>query len=212
MKKFLTFSFIVVCFSNLMSQSFNGIIEFKMITQKDTTNNVYSVKGQKVRLDQYNKKTNVIDGSYLFDLAAKEINFLNPKRKLWGVQKSETAQVVRGECIVLKGSLTKTIAGIKCTDYIVKNAVENTVITYWIANGNYNFFAPMVKLRSGKDKQSVYYAQIKGLPDGSMPLLSEEKQLTDGKLLTRLQVTKINTAVPDDAVLTVPSDYTKFNQ
>lgn len=194
------------------AQGFSGTIEFKYTTQKDTTLNVYSVKNQKIRLDQFNKRDKAIEGSFLFDLAAKEIKFLNPKRKLWGYQKSETPQVIRGECVVNKGTSTKTIAGQKCQEYVVKNSAENTVVTYWIAEGKFNFFTAMVKLWNRKDKQSIYFLQIKDLPEGAMPLLSEERQLTDGKLLTRLEVVKIGQAAPADALLDVPAGYQKFDQ
>lgn len=210
MKRFFTLGALCLFTAMSIAQSFNGTIEFKYATQKDTSMNIYSVKNQKVRLDQYKKKA--VEGSFLFDLNSKEVKFLNPKRKLWGMQKSETPQIVRGECVVSKGNVAKTIAGVKCVEYTVKNSAENTVITYWIAEGKYTFFAPLVKLWNRKDKQSVYFGQIKGLPEGAMPFLSEEKQLTDGKLLTRLEVLKVNNTAPEDSVLEVPSDYQKFEQ
>ena len=114
-----------------------------------------------VRLDQYGKKGNV-EGSFLFDLAGNEVKFLNPKRKLWGLQKSETPQVIRGTCQVTKGTATKTIANVKCTEYTVKNTDENTVITYWIAEGKYPFFAPLVKTPgTGKTNKAFTLAKLK---------------------------------------------------
>ncbi|MEO6303834.1 MAG: hypothetical protein ABIP51_11750, partial [Bacteroidia bacterium] len=71
---------------------------------------------------------------------------------------------------------------------------------------------PVIKLWNRKDKQSVYFNQIKDLPEGSMPLLSEEKQLSDGKLLTKLEVVKIGRTVPEQASLEVPPNYNKFDQ
>lgn len=211
MKKVLTLLAIIAGILQVPAQAFSGSIEFSYGTQKDTTHNIYQVKNKTVRLDQYGKKGN-IEGSFIFDLATNEIRFLNPKRKLWGVQKSETPQVIRGTCVVVKGTNSKTVSGIKCTEYTVKNSEENTVITYWIAEGKFPFFAPLVKLWNRKDKQSVYFGQIKGLPEGSMPLSSEERQLTDGKLLTKLEVSKMINTPPDDSAFKVPDDYTKFDQ
>jgi hypothetical protein len=45
-----------------------------------------------------------------------------------------------------------------------------------------------------------------------MPLLSEEKSLIDGKIISRLEVSKITKAVIDESKLNVPSDYKKFEQ
>lgn len=211
MKKILIVVTVFFGLSNLIAQNFSGNIEFKYATQKDTTFNIYMVKNKTVRLDQYGRKNNV-EGSFLFDLTANEVKFLNPKRKLWGYQKSETPQVIRGQCVVTKGAAGKSVAGVKCTEYTVKNTDENTVITYWIAEGKYPFFAPLVRLWNRKDKQSIYFGQIKGLPEGSMPMLSEEKQLSDGKLLTKLEVTKLVTTPPTDDNFAIPEGYTKFDQ
>ncbi|WP_317899103.1 hypothetical protein [Aurantibacillus circumpalustris] len=211
MKKIIVFSSVFFGLSGLFAQNFSGNIEFKYATQKDTTHNIYIVKNKSVRLDQYGKKGN-IEGSFLFDLAGNEVKFLNPKRKLWGFQKSETPQVIRGTCISTKGSDSKTISGIKCVDYTVKNTDENTTITYWIAESKYPFFAPLVKLWNRKDRQSIYFGQIKGLPEGSMPLLSEERQVSDNKLLTKLEVVKFVSTPPTDDVFAIPEGYTKFDQ
>lgn len=200
-----------VCF--VSAQDFTGSLEFKYSTQKDTTLNVYLVKNKIVKLDQFAKHSSTIEGSFIFDLTNNEIKFVNPKRKLWGKQRSETPQIIRGQCVASKGSGNKTFAGVKCSEYVVKNTEEDIIITYWIStNNHFNFFIPLIKLWNRKDKQSIYLGQIKDLPQGSMPLMSEEKQLSTGKILTKLEVTKINKTVPDDASLAVPPNYTKFDQ
>jgi hypothetical protein len=99
-----------------------------------------------------------------------------------------------------------------CTDYIVKNASANTIITYWLADNQFNFFQPLVKLWNRKDKQSLYFGKLTELGEGAMPMLSEERQISDGKLLTRLEVTRITTTPPADTTLDVPAGYSKFNQ
>lgn len=195
-----------------LAQSFGGSVEFKYLTTKDTTSNVYYVKDKTVKLDQFGKRSGAVEGSFVFDLATNTIKFVNPKRKVWGEHKSETAPVIRGVCEVKKTANTKTIQGAKCTEYTVKNTDENTIISYWIATGKYEFFNPLVKLWNRKDKQSIYYNQITGLPAGTMPMLSEEKQISDGKLITRLEVVKISKAAVDEANLIVPADYKKFEQ
>jgi hypothetical protein len=212
MKNLLTLLALLLVVSSIKSQGFSGSIEFKYATQKDTTTNVYWVKNKHVKLDQFSRKGNNIEGSFLFDLGTNEIKFLNPKRKLWGKQKSETPQVVRGNCVVTKGSATKKFAGIKCTEYTVKNSDENTIITYWICSENFNFFIPLIKLWNRKDKQSIYFGQIKDLAEGQMPLMSEEKQLSDGKLLTKLEVTTISKTSPPEGTFDIPAGYTKFEQ
>lgn len=195
-----------------VAQSFEGNIEFKMETNKDTSTNIYYVKGSDVRLDQIGHKSGKVEGSFLFNLATKEIKFVNPIRKVWGEHKSETAPTIKGACVSTKGAATKMVQGVKCTEYTVKNTEENTTITYWIASGKFDFFAPLVKAWNRKDKQSIYFNQIKDLPKGAMPFLSEEKQISDGKLVSKLEVSKMNKGSVDASKLSIPADYKKFEQ
>lgn len=196
----------------MSAQSFSGSIEFKYFTLKDTTINIYNIKDKAVKLDQFGKKTGAVEGSFVFDLNANTIKFVNPKRKVWGEHKSDTPPIMKGVCESSKTKNTKTIQGVKCTEYVVKNTEENTTISYWVAGGKYEFFVPLVKLWNRKDKQSIYWNNVKELPAGAMPMLSEEKQISDGKLVTRLEVTKITKGGVDEGKLAVPADYKKFEQ
>jgi hypothetical protein len=189
MRSFLTL-FFGVAFISTFAQ-FSGSIAFKQYTLKDTTLNTYWVKDKKIKLDQYDKKDTTIEGSFIFDLDAKTIKFVNPKRKVWGYQKSEVPPVMKGTCDISKGK-SKTINGIKCNEYLVKNTEENTMITYYITSGNYDFFIPMMELWNRKDKQSIYFGKIKGLSKGSMPVMSEERQISDNKMISKIEITKIN--------------------
>jgi hypothetical protein len=195
-----------------IAQSYEGSIEFKMETSKDTTTNIYYVKGNDVKLDQIGRKSGKVEGSFVFDLNSNEIKYVNPVRKVWGEHKSETTPIIQGSCVSSKGNNTKMVQGQKCTEYIVKNTEENTVITYWIVSGKYDFFSPLVKAWNRKDKQSIYFNQIKDLPKGSMPLLSEEKTIYDSKLISKLEVSKISKGNIDASRLSIPADYKKFEQ
>jgi len=198
------------CVLKTTAQGFSGSIEFKSYTLKDTTQNIYFVKDKIVKLDNFTKKTNNIEGSFIFDLNTNKIKFVSPLRKVWGEHKSETPAIIRGVCEAIKGQNTKSVAGMKCKEYVVKNTEENTTITYWIAESKFNFFIPMLKLWNRKDRQSIYFTHIKDLPEGSMPMMSEEKQISDGKVITKLEVTKISKKTPEPGQLEVPSHYNKF--
>ncbi|MES2131689.1 MAG: DUF4412 domain-containing protein [Bacteroidota bacterium] len=195
-----------------VAQNFEGTIEFKMETNKDTTTNIYYVKGNDVKLDQIGRKSGKVEGSFVFDLATNQVKYVNPVRKVWGEHKSETVPTIQGTCVSSKSGAIKTLQGQKCTEYVVKNTEENTEIAYWIAPGKYDFFAPMVKAWIRKDKQSIYFNQIKDLPKGSMPLLSEERTISDGKLVSKLEVSKMTKGGIDAAKLSIPADYKKFEQ
>ena len=193
-----------------VAQSFEGSIEFKMSTLQDTTTNFYYVKGKDVKLDQIGRKSGKVEGSFIFNTETGEMKSVNPIRKVWLDHKSETAPIIKGTCVTTKGTNTKMVQGQKCTEYIVKNTEENTVITYWMASGKYDFFATIVKIWNRNDKKSIYFNQINDLPKGSMPLLSEEKTISDGKILSKLEVSKMTKGGIDASKLTVPADYKKY--
>ncbi len=190
---------------------YEGVIEFKMETKKDTATNIYYIKGDHVKLDQLGRKSGKVEGSFVFDLAMKSIKFVNPGRKVWGEHKSETAPTIKGKCEVMRTKNSKLVAGKKCMEYIVKNTEENTQITYWICTEKFDFFIPLVKLWNRKDKASVYFNQITDLPKGSMPMLSEETTI-DGKPVGKLEVTKLEKKTLDPSQVSVPADYKKFEQ
>ncbi|MGE0566907.1 MAG: DUF4412 domain-containing protein [Bacteroidia bacterium] len=202
----------VLLFSLVTRAQFSGSIDFKYYTLRDTTDNVYWVKGNKIKLDQYAKKSKNIEGSFVFDLSEKTIKFVNPKRKVWGDQKSEIPPVVRGKCVSKKTGATKTIEGVKCKEYIVTNTEEDTEITYWIADNKLDFFVPMMELWNRKDKQSIYFSKIKGVSKGAMPFLSEERQISTKKFVSKLEVVSVNKGKVDDSNLSVPANYKKFEQ
>jgi hypothetical protein len=198
-------------FTTAAFAQFEGTLEFRMETKKDTTTNVYYVKGNNVKLDQIGRKSGKVEGSFVFDLSDKKIKFVNPARKVWGDHKSETPPAIKGACEVTKGKGSKVVCGKKCVDYIVKNTEENTTITYWISSEGFGFFSPLVQLWNRKDKQSVYFNQIKDLPKGSMPMLSTETDLA-GAPVSKLEVIKVDKKAIDAAQVSVPGDYKKFEQ
>jgi len=201
------FSFSVAAFAQ-----FEGTIEFRMETKKDTTNNIYYVKGNNVKLDQIGKKSGKVEGSFVFDLTGKSIKFVNPARKVWGDHKSETPPAIKGTCEVAKGKATSMVGGKMCTEYTVTNKDENTQIVYYIANEKFDFFAPLVKLWNRKDKQSIYFNQIKDLPKGSMPMKSVETTLDTKATMSKLEVIKMEKKAIDAGTVSVPGDYKKFEQ
>jgi len=210
MKKIALFVAGLVLSATAFAQ-FEGSIEFKMETKKDTTTNIYYVKGDHVKLDQLGKKTGKVEGSFVFDMSNKQIKFVNPARKVWGEHKSETPPVIKGKCETTKTKNAKTILGKKCTEYVVKNTEENTQISYWITTDKFDFFVPVVKMWNRKDKQSIYFNQIKDLPKGAMPMASYETTI-DGKAVSKLEMTKIEKKTLELTQVSVPADYKKFEQ
>ena len=196
--------------------NFEGTIAFRMETKKDTTANLYSVKGNVVRLDQMGKKTGKVEGSFVFDLTGKTIRFVQHSRKVWGQQKAEGTANIQGACKAEKTKNTKVLLDkYTCTEYVVTNETEKTKISYWIYSPDksgmkFDFFTSVVNLWNRKDKVSVYFRQIKNLPAGSMAFASTE--WLDGKQVGMLEMQKVDAKAMTDADVGIPSDYKEFKQ
>ncbi len=193
------------------AQSFEGVIEFKKQTATDTVNYVYYVKGDKIRLDEIGSKSKKVEGSFLIDLKTNTMISLSHERKLYIEQASGTPVTMTGKAEVKKTGNTKVIQGIKCSEYVVKNADEKVMVTYWLADGKFDFFFKLLKVLNRKDKSALYVQQITGV-DGTFPFLSSQVNMETGKEEVKMEVTKIQKKAVDANLFVVPKDYQKFQK
>lgn len=192
------------------AQSFEGIIEFKKQTNTDTTNYVYYIKDNNIKIDELGSTSHKVAGTFLIDLDAKTMRSLMHERKMYMDNNNPPAPVIKGQCVVKKGQNVKNLQGYKCQEYVVTNQEENTIITYWLADGKFTFFEKMLRQLNRKDKSSVYFLQI---PDtkNMFPMLSIQTDLT-GKQSVKLEVTKITKKELDASMFEVPKGYNKFEK
>jgi hypothetical protein len=193
------------------AQSFEGTVEFNHENTKGSTKNIYYVKDNLVRLEQFSKTTSKPEGAFVFDLKINNIKFISHGRKVWGDYKPETAPVLKGSPEITKGGMKK-LQGQNCQEYTVEYKEENLKIVYYIAKGKFDFFNPLVTLWNRKDKQSTVYRMLmKELPKGSIPMLSIEYG-ADGKQVSKLEIKKIKDQdlLPEEVA--VPEDYKKFQE
>ena len=193
------------------AQSFEGSIEFKKQTTTDTVNYIYYVKGDKVRLDEIGSKSKKVEGSFIVDTKANTMIALNHDRKLYFEQASGTPATVNGKPEVKKTGNVKTIQGMKCNEYIVKNTDEKVQVTYWMVGNNFNFFFKVLKVLNRKDKSAVYVQQITGA-EGMFPFLSSQINLETNKEEVKMEVTKIDNKSVDASKFEIPKDYKKFQK
>jgi len=192
------------------AQAFEGTIEFKKASTTDTTNYVYYVKGNQVKIDEIGAKSRKVEGSFLVDMDAKTMKSLNIERKLYMDQPTPAAPTIKGTCTVKKGQNVKNLQGYKCVEYVVTNVEEATTITYYIADGKFTFFEKLLRQLNRKDKSSTYFLQIPDMKN-SFPMLSIQTDL-QGKETGRLEVTKITKKEIDPSTFDLPKGYNKFEK
>ncbi len=193
------------------AQSFEGTIEFRQQTPTDTTDRVYYVKGDKIRIDEIGHVSKKVEGTFIVNVKDNKMIFLSHERKLWGEQPSGAPGTMKGTPAVTKTKESKTIQGYKCMKFVVKNPDDNTQIVYWIAPGKFDFFQKMMKILNRKEKVAVYYMKLTGV-DGMFPFLAVETGIDGKDERSRLEVTKVEKKTVDPAMLEIPKGYTKLEK
>lgn len=210
-KLFLTSFFAITGMLIASAQSFEGVIEFKKQTSTDTVNYIYYVKGDKVRLDEIGSKSKKVEGSFIIDLKTNSMVSLSHERKLYIEQASGTPAIVAGKPEVTKTKNVKIILGVKCNEYVVKNADEKVQVTYWMGAGKFDFFFKLLKVLNRKDKSALYVQQLTGV-DGMFPFLSSQVNLETGKEEIKMEAAKIEKKTVDANMFAMPKDYQKFQK
>jgi hypothetical protein len=193
-----------------IAQPFEGVIEFKRATSIDTTDYVYYVKGNIVRIDEIGTDGKVA-GTMLVNIKEYKAQSLSPERKLYMDLESTNKQFIKLKDVnVTKGKKTKMVAGYKCEEWIVTKKDQNTIITYYLAKDNFDFFEGLLIALNRKDKLSTYYQQ---LPETKsvFPLYSQETDL-NGKPKASLETTKITKKTLDKSLFLIPADFKRFEK
>ena len=190
------------------AQNFGGIISFNKQSGSVPVNCVYYVKGDKVRFDEFKPGTKTAAESFIMDIKANTMIFIDPARKLFGTQKQVGTSAAAAGAIAAPTKTIKDILGYKCTEQVVKNMSDSLQIDFFLAPGKFAFFMPMVKLINSHEKFSTYFFAMT-VPEGSMPILAIETDLK-GVEKERMEVTKIESKVVADDVFAVPAGYTEM--
>ena len=203
-------SLILVSITAAWAQTFEGSIEFKKILPNDTSIYVYHVKGNKVRIDEMGADGKTLEGSMLLNLADKKIYALSHDRKLYMERPYKNEQASKMNLEVERSANSKFINGFECSQWRVKNKDKDSEITYWVAQGNFDFFLPLLQLLNRKDNFATFYLQV---PDtkGFFPMLAVERTLLRDEK-GRLQVTKVSKKSPDAAFMEIPKGYVKMDK
>ena len=191
-----------------MAQNFEGSIEFTRKNYFDETKYVYYVTSSKVRIDELDKDLKVT-GTMLVDLKTKNVKAINHDRKLHMEIKSKPSVKDLSNSKIFKTTEKKKILGHSCVKWTVSNPDYKSKAVYWvIEDGSYFFLKQLLTALNRKDKSALYWMQI---PEnaGYFPLIGEEKGF-DGKLKSRLEVTKMTKKKIDADKFKIPTGYKEF--
>lgn len=195
-------------FPNL--NKFEGSIKLKKETVYDTSFVVLQVRGNQVRLDEFDNKKNLIS-IYIINLESEKVLALSPKQKLFyelspcrAIQKqTDDATTINTENIMI-------LDGQSCCQMRVKSVSRDTEVAYWVAEKNFDFFRAMNKILR-KVKPDIdffsYFPDVKGL----FPMLIVERTLLRKEKM-KVLVTGISETMLSENVFKIPLGYQKIEQ
>lgn len=202
MKNFLLITcFFLTCMSSITAQDFEGIIEFKLQEGSKQETSVWYVKGDMVRIDEFEPGTRILKGCYLINTKENSAKYLDHTAKTW------TSVIVTEEkrpmSTVEEVDSTLEFQSYKATKYNVKT--DSLQMSYWLNHGKFGFFTPALTFIAHKN---VYYKYYWHLPstDNAMPMLVTKKN-SAGVETGRLEVTRIDKRVIDANLFNVPVGY-----
>ena len=203
-------SIVIIALFSITSvfSQFQGVIDFEKI-KTETTRYSYSVKGNKVRIDE-TATDGSLKGIMIVDLSKSTVTALSTERKLYrDATNKRIAPLIKPE--ITKTKNKKTINGFECTEWIVKYSQENTQISYWVSpETGFDFFEKLIKVLNRKDKLSKYFIAIPG-NNAVFPVNAVEKNM-DGTIKTELKIAKIVKKELSDSIFDIPKDYQKFER
>jgi hypothetical protein len=188
---------------------FEGTINFNKTTGSTVQKYKYVVKDEKIRIEDFGTD-GTLQGVMLVNTKTNKVYSLSPDRKLYMDMPSKSPK--SDQKITLKKTTnSKTVEGYKCTEWQAVCEDEKRVISYWMAEGGFEFFIPLLKTLNRKDKLAVYFLKLEGTA-GMFPMIGTEKK-NDGTVISELKVTGIKKeTIKDVTVFDIPKGYSKFEK
>ena len=194
------------------SNNFEGKIKFVQETLEDTLYYTYLIKNDQVRLDVLDqcKACTNSDNYMIFNLTNNSITAVKPSRKIYiNVPPKPYIDKNDQNFQIVKSKNNKKIQGYKCFQWRVKNKEQNTEVSFWVAQDNFNFFEDFLKLWNRSEKHAIYYLQIPE-SNGFFPMLSEERTTLREQKMT-LRVIEISKQNLDPNIFLIPKEYKSYD-
>lgn len=192
-----------------INAQFEGVIDFEKNVGNVSVNYRYYVKGDKIRIEEIVNKEEV-EGIQLLDLDKKNIFAISPEQKLY-MEAPNRRPAGEFDVEVERTGKTKDFLGKKCKEIVVTSSEKDRKIIYWVTQGEYNFFIPMLEALNRKENQSLFFQKIENI-DGFFPMHSVEYILSTNRLVSELKTTDIKEKTNDASIFEIPSDYKKFER
>lgn len=195
---------------SLFSSDFEGVIQLMRQSHYDTVYYEYHVKGDQVRIDEYDMNRQ-IRNIFLVHLNDRKVYAINKERKLFKELSASDDFVAanQDDYTVTKTDNRKTINGYTCYQWRVRNERKKSEIAYWVTQNGFSFYDQLMDVVRNFDNTSLFYRAIHDA-SGFLPILAVERTLVRFEK-ERLVVTDIEHRAVDLNVFSIPDDYKRFD-
>lgn len=202
----LVLSFLLLLFSvHASADSFEGSIDLVKKSHYDISYYTYFVKDGNVRIDKFDSNHNLIQ-SLLVYIEKEEVYILSPSKKLYTLLNTDKNNSIPEDGYsISKTENHRTVNGVECYQWRVKNVEQNTEVAYWVSQSDFYFFEDLIKLINRTDKTYEFFEKIPET-QGFFPMLSVERTLLR-KEKSRTYVANISEQKLSEDKFKIPADF-----
>jgi len=206
MKKFLLLAFVLFIFSEstVIADDFTGVITFRKVAGNDTLLYKYYIIKDKIRVEDINKDGE-INGIMLINLLNSKIVLLSGSKKVY---KDFPASIKKFPDLNLEIEKTKKkmkVAKQNCNLWKVTEKISGEKFEFWISKKNYTFFNRMLKVLNRKEIIAQTWLKLE-VSDNMFPMIGIQYN-SEGELVTKIEVIKIEERELPEEIFFVPADY-----
>lgn len=203
MKRFLAILLGIALATAALAKDFEGKLDMTMTVGKKTMPMTYFIKGQKIRFEMKpDAKTTSVG---LVDSTTGEMTMLMPEQKMYmTISLKGAADKMTPDFTFEETGRTETIAGKKCSEYIVRD--KKLVMEIW-ATSELGGVANISDAFSQRGKRSAWESELVRRNLFALRTIARNKK---GAEQSRMECTAITEDSLDDALFKVPADYTKM--
>lgn len=207
-KQFIAVITLLLLTTLVFSKPFEGVIYFKKMEEKEVTYFRYYVKGDNVRIEDVNEG-GLLNGILLIDMEAETLKMLSCSAQMY-IDVPVSPESEKPTVKIDRTGNKKSISGKECELWKVENTSDNTSYEFWVSEGDYSFFIPMLKVINRNDNIALAWLSAM-IGSDYFPLEGIEYSST-GKELTKLEVIEIKEKQLNTDLFDIPTNYSLFEK
>lgn len=186
------------------ARGFEGGIHFVRESVFDTLFVSVFVKDSMVRVEE-NDRSNGFSRTYLVNLNSEEVYAISYNKRQYLKIREGKKPAGFERISARKTGNNKEINGMICHQWRVKDTNRNTEVAYWMYEGDFEFFAKLLRLIRPTEHSLAIYSSIPEV-DGCVPMLTEERTLLRKEKL-KLRVVNIDRSEQPSSLFVIPPHF-----